>query len=53
MQAWETQQPFRAIVESDATLGEHLTPADIEDAFDAQFHLRHVDAIFERIGLGE
>ncbi len=53
MQAWETQQPFRAIVEGDATLGEHLTPAAIEDAFDAQFHLRHVDAIFERVGLGE
>lgn len=52
MQAWNEQRAFRAIVDADPGITAHLSPADIDDAFDAQYHLRNVDAIFERVGLG-
>ena len=51
MQAWRERRSFRAIVEASA-ITEHLSEDAIADAFDPAHHLRHVDAIFERVGLG-
>ena len=31
----------------------HLTKEDLDDAFDYHYHLKNVDTIFERVGLGE
>ena len=50
MQAWRERRSFRAIVEASA-ITEHLSEDAIADAFDPAHHLRHVDAIFERVGL--
>ncbi|MBF6625935.1 adenylosuccinate lyase [Aerococcaceae bacterium zg-BR9] len=50
-QAWDEQRDFRTLVEADATITAHLAPEDIEDAFDYQYHIRQVDAIFDRLGL--
>jgi adenylosuccinate lyase len=51
MQAWEEARPFKDIVLADPALTAHLSPDEIEDAFDARYHLRHVDLLFERVGL--
>ncbi len=52
MQAWQERRPFREIVEASPALTEHLSAAQIADAFDPAFHLRRVDELFERVGLG-
>ena len=51
MQAWRERRSFRRIVD-ESSVPEHLPASEIDDAFDARYHLRNVDAIFERVGLG-
>lgn len=51
MQAWEEQRSFRDIVESDSVIREQLSAEEIADCFDPSWHLKHVDTIFERLGL--
>ncbi|MDX1529884.1 MAG: adenylosuccinate lyase [Rhodothermales bacterium] len=50
MQAWEEGRDFRALVEGSAVT-EHLSAEAVADAFDPAYHLRHVDDLFERVGL--
>ncbi|TGU85547.1 adenylosuccinate lyase, partial [Mesorhizobium sp. M00.F.Ca.ET.186.01.1.1] len=51
MQAWEEQRSFRAIVEEDATVSSTLTKEELDECFDYRYHLKHVDTIFQRLGL--
>jgi adenylosuccinate lyase len=51
MRAWETGEEFRTLLLADAEVGAVLSPAEIESCFDLEYHLRHVDAIFRRVGL--
>ncbi|NMH71563.1 adenylosuccinate lyase [Bacillus sp. RO2] len=51
MEAWEKQVHFRELVESEEKITSRLTPAQIEDCFDYNYHLQHVDTIFDRLGL--
>ena len=51
MEAWENHKPFRPLVEADSTIKEHLTPEEIESAFDLVHHTRRVNEIFERVGI--
>lgn len=51
MEAWETQQPFRSIVEANETITQHLSKEDLDDCFDYHYHIQQVDMIFERLGL--
>ncbi|WP_141430361.1 adenylosuccinate lyase [Bacillus sp. 03113] len=51
MEAWEKQVPFRSLIESDEKIIAKLTPAEIEDCFDYNYHIKHVDTIFDRLGL--
>ncbi|WP_066367122.1 adenylosuccinate lyase [Neobacillus fumarioli] len=53
MEAWEKQVPFRGLIEADAKITSLLSPAEIADCFDYNYHLKHVDTIFERLGLNE
>ena len=48
---WAEQIPFRPLLEADPTIQKQLTKADLDDAFDYHWHLRHVDDIFKRVGL--
>ncbi len=49
MRVWDEGVDFKeACLESDA-LKAHLTPEEIEAAFDLKSHLRHVDTIFTRV----
>lgn len=51
MQAWEEQRSFRDIVENDGVIREQLSAEEIADCFDPSWHLKHVDTIFDRLGL--
>jgi adenylosuccinate lyase len=53
MRAWEEQRSFKAIVKEDPKITSLLSEAEIEDAFDPSWHLKHVDTIFRRLGLIE
>ncbi|GAA0598802.1 adenylosuccinate lyase [Virgibacillus siamensis] len=52
MHAWETETPFKKLVEDDAQINSQLTQDEMDDCFDYTYHLKNVDAIFNRIGLG-
>ncbi len=47
--SWETGAPYKDLVLQDARITSLLTREEIEDVFELERHLRHVDAIFERV----
>jgi len=51
MEAWEKQVQFRSLIESDEKISGLLSEAEIDDCFDYNYHIKHVDMIFERLGL--
>lgn len=51
MQAWSEGTPLRKLLDQDKTVGALLTADEMDHAFDARRHLRHVDTIFARLGL--
>jgi len=52
MRAWETEESFEKLLAADPEVRAVLGPADIAACFDLGYHLRHVDDIFRRAGLG-
>lgn len=50
-QSWDEQIAFRPLLESDERITSRLTKADLDNAFDYNWHLKHVDDIFKRVGL--
>jgi adenylosuccinate lyase len=53
MAAWETQRPFRDVLRDVALVREHLGDAELDTCFDYRQQLRHVETIFQRLGLGD
>ncbi|MGV2942448.1 adenylosuccinate lyase [Mesobacillus sp. LC4] len=51
MEAWEKQVQFRSLIESDEKIAGLLSEGEIDDCFDYNYHIKHVDMIFERLGL--
>lgn len=51
MQAWETQTAFRTFVDADEQVTSLLSKEELDDCFDYNYHIQHVDMIFERLGL--
>ncbi|NDI35980.1 adenylosuccinate lyase [Chengkuizengella sediminis] len=51
MQAWEQQKSFREIVENEPEINQYLSTEEIEDCFNPNWHLKHVNTIFDRLGL--
>jgi len=51
MKAWEGNKNFRTLLKADAEVKETLSPEELEALFDYQYYLRHVDEVFERLGL--
>jgi adenylosuccinate lyase len=52
MRCWETGTPYKDLVLGDTRITSLLSRAEIDQAFDLDHHLRHVDAIFERVFAG-
>ena len=51
MQAWEAEKPLQDLCLADPEVRAVLVPDEIAACFDLDYHLREVDAIFERLGL--
>ena len=51
MQAWKQEKAFKEVVLAAPDVRRHMTPTEVTEAFDVGYHLRHVDALFERAGL--
>jgi len=49
--SWESQIPFRDLIEGDAKIMSLLTMEELDDAFDYHYHLKNVDELFNRVGL--
>ena len=52
MKAWKDRTSFLGLLQADPEVGKHLSQSELEGLFDYQFFLRHVDEVFERVGLG-
>ncbi|TWI56035.1 adenylosuccinate lyase [Halalkalibacter nanhaiisediminis] len=53
MEAWDKGVQFRELVEAEERITSMLSPEEIEECFNYEHHLKHVDTIFTRVGLTE
>lgn len=51
MQSWKEHSDFRTLLETNPTVIQALTNEDMDDCFDAYYHIRKVDEIFGRVGI--
>ncbi|QPQ34174.1 adenylosuccinate lyase [Lysinibacillus sp. JNUCC-52] len=51
MQAWDEQVQFRTLVDASEKITSYLSKEELDECFDYNYHLQHVDMIFERLGL--
>ncbi len=51
MKKWMEGEDFRTNIEKDPDITKYLTKEEIDDCFNPEWFLRHVDMIFERFGL--
>ena len=49
MKVWETGQEFKGFIMEDQEIGEYLSKTEIEEIFDMDYHVKHVDDIYERV----
>ncbi len=49
MRAWKNNEDFKSLLLDDQEVGKHLKKEQIEEVFDLNFQLRHVDTIFDRV----
>jgi adenylosuccinate lyase len=52
MKAWQDRTSFFDLLSGDLDISKHLSKSELEGIFDYGYFLRHVGAIFERLGLG-
>lgn len=49
--SWDEQTDFRPLLEADEKIMSVLSKEELNDAFDYNYHLKHVDDLFDRVGL--
>jgi adenylosuccinate lyase len=49
MKVWETGQEFKSLIMEDQEISGYLSKKEIEEIFDLDYHVKHVDDIFERV----
>lgn len=49
LRVWDTGKDFKTLLLEDSKIREHLSEAEIEEIFSLDYHLKHVEAIFERV----
>jgi adenylosuccinate lyase len=42
---------FHDLIAKDVSVNAHLTTKEIEDCFDPQYQLRHLDQVYQRLGI--
>jgi adenylosuccinate lyase len=48
MPVWRGEGDFLTLLKADKDVAKALAPAELEALFDLDYHLKHVDTIFER-----
>ncbi len=51
MECWQNNKDFKQVISEDATVKELLSRQEIDKCFDESVGLKHVDYIFQRVGL--
>ncbi|MBE0430195.1 MAG: adenylosuccinate lyase [Dehalococcoidia bacterium] len=51
MEAWRGGKSFLDLLQSENRIASRLSPHELESLFDYEYYLKHVDAVFERLGL--
>lgn len=49
LKAWDTGQDFKSLLLEDKEIGEYLTTDALEEIFSLDYHLKHVEDIFNRV----
>lgn len=49
MAVWQKGGNLKDLLKVDAEVIEHISPEEIEDIFDLEYHLKHIDQIFDRV----
>jgi len=53
MKSWQGGESFLDLLKADPEVTASLPPGELEPLFDYQYYLRHIDEVFQRIGLTE
>ncbi len=53
MKAWEEKKDFLSLLEADRQITAHLSKEELNSLFDYGYYLKHVDEVFERLGLSK
>jgi adenylosuccinate lyase len=53
MESWATGEPLQALLAKDAMVTELLSPEELRALFDPDYHLKHIDTAFARLGIDE
>jgi adenylosuccinate lyase len=53
MKAWEERKSFLGLLEADRRITAHLSREELKSLFDYGYYLKHVDEVFERLGLSK
>ncbi len=51
MECWRTGEQFRTLLENDSDVADLLTASEMDELFNYEHHLRHIDQIYARFGL--
>ena len=51
MQAWEEGRQFYDLIKEAQLVQDKLSPKELDECFDPSWHVKHVDTIFDRLGL--
>ena len=51
MEAWNTKEQFQSLLNRDSSVREYLDEEEIAALFDYEYHTKHVEDIFQRLGL--
>jgi adenylosuccinate lyase len=49
LKVWDTDRDFKTLLLEDDEIREHLTEDELEEIFNIDYHLKHVEDIFERV----
>ena len=53
MKAWQEKKSFLSLLEADRRITAHLIKKELDSLFDYGYYLKHVDEVFERLGLSK
>jgi adenylosuccinate lyase len=53
MKAWEERKSFLSLLEGDRQITRRLSKEELKSLFDYDYYLKHVDEVFNRLGLGK